>query len=125
MPKKTTEILLICCRFGWGYQGGLDSIPSETCKLLTVTCCGSIEVEQLLAPFRNGTDGVLILACPRAECHFQDGEWQCLKRIELLKGLLSAHGISPDRLCIRFGNDPEGKKIVGIVKQFRKSLERS
>jgi coenzyme F420-reducing hydrogenase delta subunit len=119
MPR----ILLISCKFAWAHQGDKGKIAATLPVWEQVVCCGSIELERLLEPFRNGTEGVLILACPHGECHFQEGEWQCLKRVELLKGMLAANGIEPQRLSIHFGNDPEGDSMAVIVGEFAERLQ--
>jgi len=124
MPKPATpKILVISCDFAWGHQGDKESIVASLPLWERVVCCGSIEPEKLLDPFVKGVDGVLLFACRRGECHFQDGEWQCLKRVELMKKMLAAHAIAPQRLAIHFGNDPEGASMAGIVKDFAERLQ--
>lgn len=123
MENYQAKILVISCRFGWGYCGDKEHLTAQLGDWRSVDCAGSIEVEQLLGPFAIGFDGVLILACPRGECHFQDGEWQCLKRVELLRGMLAVQGIAPERLAIQFGNDPSGAGIADIVSDFAERLK--
>ena len=122
MSSNQDDIQLFSCNFGWGYCGDREQLAASLGNWHSVDCCGSIEAEQILDAFAKGCSGVMILACRRGECHFQDGEWQCLKRVELIKPLLAAHGIRPERLHIDFGNDPEGESISGIVREFRSRL---
>lgn len=121
--SRLPQIMVISCRFGWGYQVKRDQIAAGVQAWEQVVCCGSIEPETLLEPLRMGVDGVLIFACPRGECHFQEGEWQCLKRVTLLQGFIDAHGINPQRLSIHFGNDPTGESIASLVKEFTERLK--
>lgn len=123
MQAQERQILIIYCGFGWINEQSAD-LPPENCSLLPVTCCGSIDENLLLQPFRDGIAGILILACPQGECHFQNGEWQCLKRVELLKKLLEANRIPPDRLSIRLGNT-DGKSMSEIAKQFKSGLDKT
>lgn len=118
METTSPKIAIFSCRFGWGYCK-TPKLPDH----VTVACCGSIEAERLMEAFRDGHDGVLILACRRGECHFQDGEWQCLKSVELLRSLLAAHGIAPERLSVRFGNDPAGEVMAAMVAEFARELK--
>lgn len=122
METLPQNIMVLSCRFGWGYCGHRDAPADSPVSWMAVDCCGCIEPEQILDAFRDGRDGVLILACNRGGCHFQDGEWQCLKRVELLKPLLAAHGIRPERLCLLFGNDPAGASMPGLLEAFRRRL---
>ena len=98
MRDNGTAIQLFFCSFGWGYCSGAETPVTLPEHWHPVTCCGSIEPEQILDALAGGCSGVLILACRRGECHFQEGEWHCLKRVELLKPLLEANGIDPGRL---------------------------
>ncbi|GAM09905.1 F420-non-reducing hydrogenase iron-sulfur subunit D [Geobacter sp. OR-1] len=117
-----SRIRIIACSFGWGYSGNLEQLTLDLPDLQCVVCCGSVGAEEILGPLHSGYDGVLLLACPMGECHFQDGEWQCLKRVGLLKALLSGYGLDPERLAVRFGNDPEGESIAAIAGEFAEKL---
>lgn len=113
--RDQPRIVCFSCSFGWGYQGNEEQLAAHLPFWLPVTCCGSLEAEQILAAFRDGADQVLILACPDGECHFQDGNQQCHKRVELLKKLLHQHGIDPSRLRMEYGRDSSGGRIVDLV----------
>lgn len=123
MTGQPPRIQVISCRFGWGYRGDKEVIAAAIPEWEQVVCCGSIEPERLLEPLAKGIDGILLFACPRGECHFQEGEWHCLKRLELLRELLAAHGIAPQRLAVHCGNDPEGESMAGIVRDFAQRLK--
>lgn len=115
-------ISVISCRFGWGFQGDQANLAAVLPHWQQVDCSGSIQPEQMLEPFRNGCTGVLICACSHGKCHFQEGEWQCGKRVALLRELLAANGIDPCRLAIHFGIDPEGGSMEDILREHAEKL---
>ena len=112
------RVVCFSCSFGWGYQGDRQRLFSDQPYWVQVACSGKIETEQILEAFRSGADGVLILGCPENECHFQDGNYQLRKRLELLKGILAAHGIEPERLAMLFARDPAGASVAELVAQM-------
>ncbi len=122
MNKGEQVILVFSCSFGWAYQGDPEWLELKIENRIPVACCGKVEAEQILHAVKEGADGVLLLACPRGECHFQDGENQLEKRVELLKALLKAHRMGPERLALHFGNDPSGESIPSIIARFAELL---
>lgn len=115
MSDFEPRIVCFCCSFGWGYQGDRQVLQATVPYWLPVACSGKIETEQVLEALRSGADGILILGCPENECHFQDGNHQLRKRMELLKKVLSAHGIEPERLAMIFDRDPAGTRVPELV----------
>ena len=112
------RIVCLSCAFGWGYQAERRQLAEAVRHWLPVVCSGRIEAEQLLALFRSGADGVLILGCPEGECHFQEGNHQLRKRLALLHSLMAAQGVEPARLTTFFGRDPSGERIAELVAKM-------
>jgi coenzyme F420-reducing hydrogenase delta subunit len=117
------RIVCFSCGFSWGYQGDGEEPAAQLPSWLSVVCSGSIEAEQILEAFRNGAEKVLILACPEGECHFQDGNHQCRKRVELLKKLLQQHGIDPMRLRMKSGRHASADGIIAAVADMAGGTE--
>lgn len=124
MTRREPFIITFSCSFGWAYQGDPESLALKIDNWIPVACCGKVEAEQILLALKEGADGVLLLACPRGECHFQDGENQLYKRVELLRALLKGHRIELDRLALHFGNDPSGETIPSILARFAEQLAK-
>lgn len=116
MSSYRPRIVCLFCAFGWGYQADRRETPSA--PWVPVVCTGRIDAEQLLELYRDGADGVLILGCPDGECHFQEGNHQCRKRLALLRPLLAAEGVDPARLAAFFGRDPAGERIPVLMAEL-------
>ena len=118
------EPKLVCfsCKFGWGYLNNLDGLKDASDFLMPVECSGKLDAIHLLKVFKEGADGVLILACEEGHCHFQEGNFRTVKMLYLLKEVLQAHGIEKDRVRIELSLDPEGRSIPGRIAQMKKSL---
>lgn len=124
MTQREPFILVFYCSFGWAYQGDQQWLEMKIENRVPVACCGKVEAEQILVALKEGADGVLLLACPRGECHFQDGDNQLVKRVELLRALLKGHRIEPERVALHCGNDPSGESIPSILARFTEQLAK-
>jgi F420-non-reducing hydrogenase iron-sulfur subunit len=115
---------LVCfsCKFGWGYLRDLNALAEETPILTPVECSGRLDALHLLKAFKQGADGVLILACEEGHCHFQEGNFRTLKMLYLLRDVLQAHGIEKERVRIEFSLDPEGRRIPDRIARMKESL---
>ena len=118
------EPKLICfsCKFGWGYLRDPGDLKDASDFLIPVECSGKLDAVHLLKVFKEGADGVLILACEEGHCHFQEGNFRTVKMLHLLKEVLQAHGIQKERVRIAFSLDPEGRSIPDRIAQMKKSL---
>ncbi|MBC7341522.1 MAG: hydrogenase iron-sulfur subunit [Clostridia bacterium] len=71
--------------------------PSEV-NIVRVPCSGRVEVRDLLRAFRDGADGVLVLACPEGSCQDLTGNVRARQRVEYAQRLLEEIGIEKERL---------------------------
>ncbi len=115
---------LVCfsCKFGWAYLRDMNALGEDVEFLTPVECSGRLDALHLLKAFKEGADGVLILACEEGHCHFQEGNFRTLKMLYLLRDVLEAHGIEKARVRIEFSLDPEGRKILGRIARMKESL---
>jgi len=118
------EPKLVCfsCKFGWGYLKDPNALREEAALLTPVECSGRLDALHLLKAFKEGADGILILACEEGHCHFQEGNFRTLKMLYLLRDVLQAHGIDGERVRIEFSRDPEGRTILDRITQMKASL---
>ncbi len=118
------EPKLVCfsCKFGRGYLRDFEDKNEASASLIPVECSGRLDAIHLLRVFKEGADGVLILACEEGYCHFQEGNFRTLKMLYLLKEVLQAHHIDGERIRIEFSLDPEGQEIPVRIAQMKESL---
>lgn len=118
------EPKLVCfsCKFGWGYLKNPGGLEAEAGLSTPMECSGRLDALHLLKAFKEGADGVLILACEEGHCHFQEGNFRTLKMLYLLQDVLAAHGIEKERVRMAFSRDPEGTSIPDRISRMKASL---
>ncbi len=59
-------------------------------RIIRVMCSGRIDPQFVLDAFAKGADGVLVGGCHPGDCHYIEGNYKELRRVEILKRLLGA-----------------------------------
>jgi F420-non-reducing hydrogenase iron-sulfur subunit len=124
MADYIPKLVCFSCKFGWGYLAEKKATGSLIKNWVPVVCSGKIETSHILRAFRAGADGVLILGCPEGHCHYQDGNYQTMKKVYLLQKVVETFGIEPERLQMRFSSDPEGRSIPGFIVEMEENLRK-
>ena len=96
--------------------------PSNV-AIIRVPCAGRVDTQYVEYAFARGFEGVYIGTCHLGSCHFVVGNEDLFKRMDLIKPLLEAKGISRDRVRIVETSPTEGTKFVQEVKHFIDDLK--
>ncbi len=80
-------------------------------RVIRVMCSGRIDPQFVLKAFAEGADGVLIGGCHPGDCHYQEGNYKCLRRYRLLKRLAAQMGIEPERLRLEWISAAEADRL--------------
>lgn len=92
-------------------------------RLIRLMCSGRIDPMFVLKALLNGADGVFIGGCHPGECHYIDGNYKALRRIELLRKMIEQFGIEPERLRLEWCSAAEGAKFAREVTDFTAKLK--
>jgi F420-non-reducing hydrogenase iron-sulfur subunit len=87
-------------------------------RVVRVMCSGRIDPQFVLEAFARGADGVLIGGCHPGDCHYQEGNYKCLRRFHLLKRLVSEMGIEDDRLRLEWISASEGERVRAVINDM-------
>jgi len=93
-------------------------------RVIRVMCSGRIDPQFVLKAFRQGADGVLIGGCHPGDCHYQEGNYKCLRRVKLLKRYLSQMGIEDARLRLEWIAASEGEKVKEVTNQMVEDIKK-
>lgn len=116
------KIIGFCCN--WCAYAGADlagigriQYPPNM-RMIRVMCSGTIEPAYILEAFQKGADGVFIGGCHPGDCHYMTGNYKTMRKVALLKRLLSQLGISPQRLKLEWVSAAEGQRFAQVVTDF-------
>ncbi|MFB3854129.1 MAG: hydrogenase iron-sulfur subunit [Vicinamibacterales bacterium] len=87
-------------------------------RVVRVMCSGRIDPQFVLDAFAEGADGVLIGGCHPGDCHYQEGNYKALRRVELLKRLLAEMGVESERFRLEWISASEGEKVRTTVNDM-------
>jgi len=91
-------------------------------RVIRVMCSGRVDPQFVLAAFAHGADGVLIGGCHPGDCHYQEGNYKCLRRAELLKRVLQEFGIEPERFRLEWISAAEGERVRSVINDMVKKV---
>jgi F420-non-reducing hydrogenase iron-sulfur subunit len=93
-------------------------------RVIRVMCSGRIDPQFVLAAFRRGADAVLIGGCHPGDCHYQEGNYNALRRFTLLRNLLTSLGIEKERVRLEWIAASEGDKVQKVINEMTEAVRR-
>lgn len=121
-------ILGILCN--WCSYAGADLAGSSRLKhppnvrIVRVPCSGRVNPLFVLKGFQRGFDGVMVLGCHPGDCHYAKGNYYARRRIMLIKELLQAVGIEPERFHFEWVSASEGVRFSELVAEMTAAVEK-
>jgi F420-non-reducing hydrogenase iron-sulfur subunit len=98
----TPEIIAFCCNYcayaAADLAGSRRMQYPPNVRVIHVPCTGKVEMEQILAAFERGIDGVLIAGCLEGGCHFLEGNLRARRRSDHVRQVLDEIGVGGERL---------------------------
>ena len=93
-------------------------------RVIRVMCSGRIDPQFVLMALRQGADGVLIGGCHPGDCHYQEGNYKCLRRFAMLKHYLAAMGIDDPRVRLEWIAASEGDKVQRVTNDMVQRIKQ-
>ena len=87
-------------------------------RVVRVMCSGRVDPQFVLTAFAHGADGVLIGGCHPGDCHYQEGNYNALRRYRLLRRMLQDLGIEEDRLRLEWISASEADRLRNAVNDM-------
>jgi len=125
MEYNPQIIAFLCkwCSYTGADLAGTSRMEYEpNVRAIRVMCSGRIEPTFVLKAFRQGADGVLICGCHPGDCHYQEGNYRCLRRFHLLQKYIKQMGIEPERLKLEWISASEGKQYAELINSFTRTI---
>jgi len=120
---KIVAFLCNWCSYRGADLAGTSRIKcAANVRAIRVMCSGRVEPAFVLRAFELGADGVLVLGCHPGDCHYSEGNYKALRRMELLKRTLMQLGIEEDRFHLDWVSASEGDRFSHIVNEMTEKV---
>jgi F420-non-reducing hydrogenase iron-sulfur subunit len=87
-------------------------------RAIRVMCSARVDPGFVIRAFREGADGVLLCGCHPGDCHYSEGNYKTMRRFPLMKRLLAAYGIEPERVRLEWVSASEGQRFAEVVNDM-------
>ena len=122
MADFEPRIVAFCCN--WCSYAGADGagvarlqMPTNV-RIIRTMCSARVDPEFVLRAFAKGADGVMVLGCHPADCHYIGGNYRARRRVALLRMVLEQYGFDPKRLKLEWVSASEGEKFQKTICEF-------
>ncbi len=125
MNFRPTIVAFLCnwCAYTGAVLAGTSRMRyAPNIRIIRVMCSGRIDPTFILTAFQQGADGVLVCGCHPGDCHYQSGNYKCLRRFKLIEKYIAQMGIEPERLKLEWISASEGKQFAELVNEMTKSI---
>ncbi len=93
-------------------------------RVVRVMCSGRIDPQFVIEAFAKGADGVLIGGCHPNDCHYQEGNYKCLRRYYLLKRVVKEMGIEDERFRLEWISAAEADRLRFVMDDMVAKLKQ-
>ena len=87
-------------------------------RIVRVMCSGRVDPQFVLDAFAKGADGVLIGGCHIGDCHYVEGNYKAVRRVQMLRRILREMGIEDDRFRLEWISASEGEKVKLVINDM-------
>ncbi len=120
---KIVGFLCNWCSYTGADLAGTSRIKYQpNVRVIRVMCSARIDPTFVIKALREGADGVLICGCHPGDCHYSEGNYKTMRRYPLLKRLLAAYGIEPDRVRLEWVSASEGQRFADVVNDMTEKI---
>ena len=121
-PRIVAFLCNWCTSTGADLAGVSRLQSSPSVRTIRTMCSGRVDPSFVLKAFKLGADGVLIGGCHIGDCHYSEGNFKTLRRVELLKLMLEQFGVDPKRLRLEWISASEADKFADVTFDFEKQI---
>ncbi len=128
MPRYEPRIVAFFCNWCTYTASDLAGTArmryAPNLRVIRMMCSGRLDPQFVVTALRQGADGVLIGGCHPGDCHYQEGNYKCLRRYVLLKQMLRQMGIEPQRVRLEWISASEGDRVRDVCNEMVAELSK-
>jgi F420-non-reducing hydrogenase iron-sulfur subunit len=122
-PKIVGFLCNWCAYQGADLAGTSRMAYAPNIRIVRVMCTGRIDPTFVLKAFQSGADGVIVAGCHPGDCHYSEGNYKTMRRVAVLRRLLSQMGIDEERFRLEWVSAGEGAKWAQIADEMAAAIK--
>jgi len=123
-PKIVGFLCNWCSYSGADLAGVSRFKTSPNIRIIRTMCSGRVDPAFVIRAFKLGADGILISGCHFGDCHYLEGNFKTMRRVEMLKLVLKNFGIDPKRLRLEWISASEAEKYARVSFEFTEEIRK-
>jgi len=93
-------------------------------RMIRVMCSGRVDPTFVLKAFALGADGVMIAGCHPGECHYLEQNYKTMRRYSMLRHMLGAMGLEPERVRLQWASAAEGVQLAAAIDEMVEQVRK-
>jgi NADH-quinone oxidoreductase subunit E len=122
-PKIIGYLCNWCCYAGADLAGVSRIQYPHNIRIIRIMCSSRIEPSIIIEMFIQGIDGIFIGGCHPGDCHYIEGNYHTVNRIEMTKKLLERVGLNPERLRLEWVSASESNRFAEVMKEMSQKIK--
>lgn len=116
---KILAFLCNWCSYAGADLAGVSRFQyPPTIRVIRTMCSGRVDPLHVIEGLKDGFDGVFVFGCHIGDCHYLEGNFYTMKRMEIVRHLLEFSGIGQDRVHLRWVSAAEGQEFARSVAEL-------
>ncbi|HJY64213.1 MAG TPA: hydrogenase iron-sulfur subunit [Ignavibacteria bacterium] len=113
------------CSYSGADLAGVSRLKTApNIRIIRTMCSGRVDPAFIIRAFELGADGVLISGCHFGDCHYLEGNFKTMRRVEMMKLILKNFGIDPKRLRLEWISASEAEKFARVSFEFTDEIRK-
>ena len=121
-PRITAFVCNWCTYTGADLAGTSRLQYAPNVRIIKLPCTGRIDPLLVLKAFQGGADAVLVSGCHPGDCHYMEGNYKALRRMQLLKRMLKDMGIEEQRFRLEWISASEGERVKTVINEMTEQV---
>jgi coenzyme F420-reducing hydrogenase delta subunit len=120
---KILGFLCNWCSYAGADLSGVSRVQyPPNLRVIRVMCSGRIDPVLIFSAFKDGIDGIAVLGCHPGDCHYQSGNYQAMRKMDLTHTIMEKVGIDRDRMMLDWVSAAEGLRFGQLVTDFTAAI---
>jgi len=121
-PKMLGILCNWCCYAGADLAGVSRMQYPPNIRVIRVMCSGRVDPKFIFEALRVGADGVFIGGCHLGDCHYLEGNYEALKKFEMVQKFLKIIDLN-NRVKLEWVSASEGARYASVITEFTEYIK--